>query len=84
MNTNKVLEKLDKFFHLPQGKKEKKQKKLLKLIDALESKKEELEQQVTSAAMEDETSDRYRELERELKVVSRLIKKAKKQRIVTE
>ena len=84
MNTNKVLKKLDKFFKLPQGKKEKKQKKLRKLIDALKGKRAELEQAVASAAMADETSDRYHELERELKVVSRLIKKAKKQRIVAK
>jgi hypothetical protein len=78
MNTNKLIGKLDKFFNLSIKKQEKKHEKLLKIIERLEFKKSQLEIEVINESKSDETSNRYHELSQELKVISKLIKKAKK------
>jgi Mg2+ and Co2+ transporter CorA len=44
----------------------------------LEKKKDRLEAELITAGKADDTSDRYRELRKELKVIRKLIKKAKK------
>ena len=79
MDTNELVEKLEGFFDLSKKKKKKKQQKLLKIINKLEDKKSALELDVIEEGKIDDTSTRYHELEQELKVVSQLIKKAKKQ-----
>ena len=60
-------------------KQEKKHNKLAKIIEKLEYKKSQLEIEVINESKSDETSASYHELSQELKVISRLIKKAKKQ-----
>ena len=79
MDTNELVEKLDAFFDLSKKKKRKKHKKLLKIVQKLEEQKSRLELEVVEESKRDDTSDRYRELSQELKVISKLIKKAKKQ-----
>ena len=79
MDTNELVEKLESFFDLSKKKKKKKQQKLLKIINKLEDKKSALEIDVIEEGKIDDTSIRYNELEQELKVISQLIKKAKKQ-----
>ena len=79
MDTNELVEKLDAFFDLSKKKKRKKHKKLLKIVQKLEEQKSRLELEVVEESKRDDTSDRYRELSQELKVISKLIRKAKKQ-----
>ena len=79
MDTNELVEKLNAFFDLSKKKKRKKHKKLLKIVQKLEEQKSRLELEVVEESKRDDTSDRYRELSQELKVISKLIKKAKKQ-----
>ncbi len=81
MSTNKLLGKLENFFDLSKKKQEKKQHKLLKIIDKLEVKKAALEEELMEAAKADDTSSEYHELKKEVKVISKLIKRAKKHSI---
>ena len=78
MSTNKLLDRLEGFFDLSVQKQQKKHHKLLKIIRKLEEKKSKLEAQLIEAGREDDTSSRYHELDTELKVITKLIKKAKK------
>jgi len=77
MSTNKLLEKLENFFDLSAHKQQKKHEKLLKIIDKLEARKIVVEAELIEAGKADDTSDEYHELSKEVKVVSKLIKKAK-------
>lgn len=78
MNMNKWLKKLENFFDLSKHEQEKKHKKLLKIIKKLEEKKLKLEESLVKESKVDDTSDQYHDLTKELKVVSKLLKKAKK------
>lgn len=78
MKLNKWLKKLEDFLDLSKHDQEKKHKKLLKIIRKLEHKKLKLEARMVNESKADDTSDRYHDLTKELKVVSKLIKKAKK------
>lgn len=82
MGTSKLTEKLEKFFYLSKSKQLKKQDKLLKIIGKLEEKKLDLEKKVVMESEIDETSDTYHDLRQELTVVSKLLKKAKKKRLL--
>ena len=75
---NKWLKKLEDFLDLSKHDQEKKHKKLLKIIRKLEQKKINLEEEMIRESKANETSHRYHDLTKELKVVSRLLKKAKK------
>jgi len=78
MKLNKWLKKLEDFFDLSKHDQQKKHKKLLKIIGKLEDKKLKLEEAMVKESKVDDTSHRYRNLTKELKFVSKLIKKAKK------
>ena len=78
MDTNKLVGKLERFFDLSKKKQKRKRDKLLKIIEKLESKKSLLEVEVMEESKNDETSASYQDLNKELKVISELIKKAKK------
>jgi len=84
MDTSELVDKLEDFFDLSKKKKKKKHQKLLKIINKLEDKKSSLELEVIEESKKNETSDRYHDLMQELKVVSKLIKKAKKQDLTDE
>jgi len=77
MDTNKLVEKLEKYFDLSKKKQRKKHDKLLKIINKLEKQKSRLEQEAQEEREIDAASSRYQELERELQVISGLISKAK-------
>ena len=79
MDTAKLVEKLEGYLDLSQKKRRKKHDKLLKIIKKLEARKAAIETEIVEQSKLDETSSRYRELRQEMKIVTRLIKKAKKQ-----
>ncbi len=81
MGTNKLMDKLNNFFDLSENKQKTKQEKLLKIIHKLEEKKTALEQKMIKQSEIDETIPAYHEMSEELKVLSKLIKKAKKHSI---
>jgi 7-keto-8-aminopelargonate synthetase-like enzyme len=78
MDTNKLIGKLEDFFDLSKNKQKDKHDKLLRIIEKLETKKVKLEIEVMEESKKDETSNRYLDLSKELKVLSELVKKAKK------
>jgi hypothetical protein len=78
MDTNKLIGKLEDFFDLSKNKQKDKHDKLLKIIEKLENKKVKLEIEVMEESKNDETSNQYYDLSKELKVLSELVKKAKK------
>jgi hypothetical protein len=78
MDTNKLIGKLENFFDLSKNKQKDKHDKLLRIIEKLETKKVKLEIEVMEESKKDETSSRYLDLSKELKVLSELVKKAKK------
>ena len=78
MGTNKLISKLENFLDLSKSKQKDKHDKLLKIIHKLEHKKVKLEIEVIEESKNDETSNRYHDLSKELKVLSELVKKAKK------
>jgi hypothetical protein len=82
MGTNKLVEKLEKFFDLSKEKQNKKHEKLLKIIAKLEKKKSRLEQKAQKEGMSDVTSSNYQDLERELQVISSLISKARQKDLI--
>ncbi len=84
MDTNKLIGKLEKFFDLSKNKQQEKHDKLLKIIAKLEGKKSRLEVEVMEESKTDDTSTRYQDLSKELKVLSELIKKAKKKALSDE
>ena len=76
MNTNKLKKKLEDFFDFPKKKQKKKHDKFLKIVNKLEDKKSKIEIELAEEGQRDESSKRYHELIHELKVVTKLIKKA--------
>ncbi len=79
MDTVKLVKKLEDYFDLSKKKRRKKHDKLLKIIKKLEETKAEIETELIEQSKLDETSARYQELRQEMKIVSRLVKKAKQQ-----
>jgi hypothetical protein len=82
MDTSELVEKLEKFFDLSEGKQHKKHDKLMKIIRKLEKKKSRLEHKAKKEREIDATSSRYQDLERELLVISKLIIKAEQKNLV--
>ena len=82
MDTNELIEKLEKFFDLSEGKQRKKHDKLMKIIHKLEKKKSRLEHKAQKERVSDATSSGYQDLERELQVISSLISKAKQKDLI--
>jgi len=78
MGTNKLVGKLEGFFDLSKKKQEIKRDKLLEIIEKLERKKSRLGVKLMEEGKLDDTSARYQDLSKELKVISELIKKGKK------
>ena len=78
MGTNKLVSKLDDFFGLSKKEQKKKQDKLLNIISKLEKKKASVMEKMAEESERDETSERFHELESELKVIAKLLRKARK------
>lgn len=77
MNIDKVMNKLDDFFNQSASKQKKKHDKLLAIIEKLELKKTELKTEMIIESERDETSEEFHDMDKELKVISKLLKKAK-------
>lgn len=78
MDLEKIKNKLTDFFESSENKQNENQHKLTKIINKLKNKKTNLKEEMALAGEEDETSEAYSALEQEYKVVSKLLKKAKK------
>jgi len=77
MNIDKVMNKLDDFFNQSASKQKKKHDKLLAIIEKLERKKAELKTEMIIESEKDETSEEFHDMDKELKVISKLLKKAR-------
>ena len=77
MNTKEVMQKLDDYFNLSNKKQKEKHDKLLQIITRLEQNKSELKTQMIIESEKDNTSEEFHDLQKELKVISRLLKKAR-------
>ena len=77
MNIKEVMQKLDDYFDLSNNKQKEKHDKLLQIITRLEQKKSELKTEMIIESEKDTTSEEFHDLQKELKVISRLLKKAK-------
>jgi len=84
MGTSKLTDKLDEFFNLSKSKQKKKHDKLLKIIQKLDEKKLSLEHKMIIESEIDETSEKFNEVRNEFKAVSKLLKKAKKKRMLNQ
>ena len=78
MRIKKMMQKLDDYFSLSQIKQNEKHDKLLKIIDNLQQKKSELKAEMINESEKDDTSEEFYKLQKKLKVISKLLKKAKK------
>jgi len=77
MRIKKMMQKLDDHFSLSKIKQNEKHDKLLKIIDNLQQKKSELKVEVIKESEKDDTSEEFYKLQKKLKVISKLLKKAK-------
>ena len=77
MNIKKVMHKLDDYFDLSKTKQKEKHDKLLKIIENLEQKKSELKAVMVIESEIDETSEKFHDLQKELEVIAKLLKKAR-------
>lgn len=71
------MHKLDNYFDLSMVKQKEKHDKLLKIIDNLEQKKSELKTVMVIESEIDETSEKFHDLQKELEVIAKLLKKAR-------
>ncbi len=77
MKINIIMQKLDDYFDLSKIKQNEKHDKLLKIINNLEQKKSEIKVEMMLESEKDDTSEAFYHLQKKLKVVSKLLKKAK-------
>ena len=77
MNIKESMQKLDEYFDLSKKKQNEKHDKLVKIINNLEQKKSELKAVMIIESEKDETSEAFYNLKKELKVISKLLKKAR-------
>jgi len=77
MNIDKIMNKLDDFFNQSASKQKKKHEKLLAIIEKLELKKAELKTAMITESEKDETSEEFHDMQKELQVISKLLKKAR-------
>ncbi len=78
MSIKKLLKQMDDFFDLSKKKQRKKREKLDKLIESLEIKKAKLKRNIRRETHKDKNSKKAYNLCKEFKVITRMIKKAKK------
>ena len=81
MGTNKLVEKLEEYLGLSEGKQRKKHDKLVEIIRNLEENKSSLEDDMQKEMENNANSSRYQDLKRELEVISGLISKAKQKNL---
>ncbi len=71
------MQKLDDYFDLSKKKQKEKREKLLQIIARLEQKKSEIKAVMVMESEKDETSEEFYNLDKELIVINKLLKKAK-------
>lgn len=71
------MQKLDEYFDLSKKKQKEKREKLLQIIARLEQKKSEIKAVMVMESEKDETSEEFYNLDKELIVIKKLLKKAK-------
>ena len=79
MSIKKLLERLDDFFDQSKKKQKKKSDKLALIIKSLEEKKSELKKEMKTEAQINKHSKKIYNCCKEFKVISKMLKKAKKQ-----
>jgi Mg2+ and Co2+ transporter CorA len=77
MKTRKLIKKLEEFLDFSKKKQKKKHDKFLEIVSKLEGKKSDIETELAREGKQDDSSKRYDELSHQLKVITKLIKKAK-------
>jgi acetate kinase len=78
MKLDKLKQKLSEMFNLSDLDSSGSQENLAGIIEKLKEKKAQIKEKMQAAGEQDETSNAYRDIEKEYKVVSKLLKKAKK------
>lgn len=81
MNLEKIKNKLSDIFQAPYHNQGEIHDKLTRIIHKLERKKNTLKEEMIIQGEQDETSERYYELEKEYQVVNKLLKKARKNHV---
>ncbi len=81
MNIDKIMNKLDDFFDQSASKQRKKHDKLLEIIEKLERKKAKLKAEMIIESEKDETTEAFHDMDKELKVISKLLKKARQHNV---
>ena len=84
MSIKKMMDKLDDFFDLSKKKQKKKSEKIVKIINKLKDKESELKAELIEQSERDDTSEKYYDLQKELKIITKLLKKAKKNRTLND
>ena len=77
MNIDNIINKLDDFFNQSASKQKKKHEKLVEIIENLEQKKHDLKIAMITESEKDDTSEEYHDMQKELQVISKLLKKAR-------
>ena len=80
MSIKDLLSQVNDFFDLSRKKQRKKQDKLTALMDSLKTKKTELKREIKKESRKDKSSKKIYNLCKEFKVLTKLIKKARKQK----
>lgn len=79
MNIKEIVEQFNEFFDLSKKKQRKKMDKLAKIMDSLEERKIQLKKDIQKESKVDKKSKKIYNYCKEFKVLSKLIKKARKQ-----
>lgn len=76
--------KINNFFELSENTQNDKQDKLEKIIKSLRKKKRKLKKEIKHQGIKDKHCEKFNDLCKEFKVISKLIKKAKKRYITAQ
>jgi len=79
-----MIDKLDEYFDMSKKKQKKKSEKIVKIISKLKDKESELKAELVEQSEKDDTSEKYYDLEKELKIITKLLIKAKKNRTLND
>jgi Mg2+ and Co2+ transporter CorA len=78
MNLKELLVKLDAYFDNSDDEHIRTHDKLSSIISNLEEKQDELKQTIIEESEKNDTSEEFHDMQKELKVISKLLKKARK------
>jgi len=78
MNLKDIIAMLDDYFDKTSSRENRTQDTLLTIINKLEQKQDELKAEMIKQSETDETSEAFHDMQKQLKVISKLLKKAGK------